>query len=803
MTPQVSGHWDRIPEELRWNQQWCIAGPDKAPYMVGNKGPYRVKTVERTTWYDFETACEMAVLYNTHIGYILTKEDAYSCIDLDVCDAESQAQKGEPHDPSKWTTQEQFNRYWSIVQHFDSYTEKSRSGKGLHIWVRGNIGAGRKRDGVEVYSQERFIICTGDIVVNKPVIEKQELLNILVKEMTVNQEVLTELVELEPVEADSVIWGRAANASNNSKFIPLCEGRWQDLGYPSQSEADFSLISMLTFYTKSNEQVRRMFRQTVLGSRAKTNKNNYHIDKALRSIRAREEREAEGAEHGKQLAERLMMGMRKTDSVAGLVQKMQQKAHQESLIAATVPQPAPAVVSMAQLAPLPVVHNDGLPWPPGLTGAIAGFIYQSAPRPAKEVAIVAALGLMAGICGKSFGIPQSGLNLYIILVARSAIGKEAMHSGISFLLEALRNRHPQCMSYVDFNDFASGPALSKAVAANPSFVNIAGEWGRKIKRLANESMHDGPMQSLRTVMTNLYQKSGPSAIVGGISYSNKDQNISSVSGVSYSMIGETTPSTLYESLTTSMMEDGFLSRFTIIEYTGQRPAENENQKLRPDEPLIESLMQLCIHSTTLISRNARQEVGRDETAGRFLKAFGLECDVKINDTDDESFRQMYNRAQLKATRIAALLAVADNYIHPVIQIHHAEWAVDVVRRDIAVMNRRINDGDVGLNDMSRERKVMSVCAEYLKVGAAKGYEIPADVQHAGIIPRKFLQARIARVMAFNSHKLGSTAALDATLRSLVDSGYLLEVDKSSMIKDYKYHGKCYRILHLMNEPNKK
>ncbi len=56
-----------------------------------------------------------------------------------------------------WATPDQYELYQRIILNFASFTEYSRSGKGFHIWVKGNIGKGRRREGVELYSQERFI----------------------------------------------------------------------------------------------------------------------------------------------------------------------------------------------------------------------------------------------------------------------------------------------------------------------------------------------------------------------------------------------------------------------------------------------------------------------------------------------------------------------------------------------------------------------------------------------------------------------------------------------------------------------
>jgi hypothetical protein len=517
---------------------------------------------------------------------------------------------------------------------------------------------------------------------------------------------------------------------------------------------------MLCFYSKSNEQVRRLFRLSGLGQRDKAQKNNRYLDRTLAMIRGRQQRE---------------------DAAVAMAQ-------------------ANAVQLVAQAAPqrlLPIATESTLEWPPGMVGELAKWFFSLAPRPVREVAIVSALGLVAGIYGRAYNISGSGLNLYIVLVARSAVGKEAMHSSISKLSHVMMNSGATAFSeFVDFSDYASGPALVKAISNSKtgSFVNVAGEWGRKLRKMSDDHT-EGPMSSLRTVMTNLYQKSSAGTIVGGIGYSDKEKNIASTNGVAYSMIGETTPDTFYESLTNTMMQDGFMSRFIVIEYAGLRPEFNTANSV----PIPNDLYEILLNGAGAVMHcppGGFMDVALSREAQIMLDAFDKHCDQQINATDDESWRQMWNRAHLKTLKVAGLMAVTDAPASPVVTEEHAEWALNLIHRDIAIMRRKMSDGDVGDGDIVRERKLLATLSDYLQHPIGAGYKIPDEMRKAGVVARKYLQIRLQRTNSFVKHKLGQTLALDHTIRSLVDSGYLVEIAKDKVPPEWNFTGKCYRIVSL-------
>lgn len=70
-----------------------------------------------------------------------------------------------------------------IISHCQSYTEKSRSGRGVHILLRGNLPFKGKnnREAVEIYKSKRFFIMTGKVLIYKEIIENQAAIDYVVE----------------------------------------------------------------------------------------------------------------------------------------------------------------------------------------------------------------------------------------------------------------------------------------------------------------------------------------------------------------------------------------------------------------------------------------------------------------------------------------------------------------------------------------------------------------------------------------------------------------------------------------------
>jgi putative DNA primase/helicase len=143
---------ESIPDELRARPQWVVwkavgDKPDKVPYSA--RTGHRASSTDLLTWSTFQEALEA---YENGkyagVGFVFSSADPYTGIDLDDC-------VDEDGEIALWAME--------IVRYFDSYTELSATGSGLHIIVRGDVPNRRNGD-VEVYSSKRFFTVTGHVV---------------------------------------------------------------------------------------------------------------------------------------------------------------------------------------------------------------------------------------------------------------------------------------------------------------------------------------------------------------------------------------------------------------------------------------------------------------------------------------------------------------------------------------------------------------------------------------------------------------------------------------------------------------
>lgn len=716
-----------IPVELTRLKQWVCVGSNRIPLNPLTGLP--ADPTDPSTWGSYDQARERTPL----VGFVLTADDPYTIIDLD----------DKEHNPC---TLEELERYGQMIDAFQSYTERSASGRGYHIIIKGAIPGGARRDKVEVYSSARYMICTGDVLLDLPIAERQDLLDQLYAEMapTACGHLTSDRSELMP---DEEVLDMARNAVNGAKFEALCRGEWEGLGYPSQSEADFALMSILAFYSPNDEQCRRLFRMSALGRRPKAQRNDKYLNYALGKIRQ----------------------VQFTPDV------------DFTQLEVTPPPPPPVVIPQASLT-----------LPPGLVGEIANYIYSTAIRPVPEVALAGALACVAGICGRSYNISGTGLNQYLILLARTGTGKEGASTGIDNLFAAVRPNVPVIDQFLGPRSFASGPALVRTLDERPCFLSILGEFGITLQQLCDPRANTAD-KTLKKMLLDLYAKSGWNKILQSSAYSDQQKNTKIVQAPNVTILGESTPETFFEGLNTSHIAEGLVPRFCVIEYTGKRPPRNKNAGGAPSPELVQRVSELVMISLTTAANLTCAEVAIDSAAAVLLDDFDVLCDNKINSNAGSVDSQIWNRAHLKALKLAALLAVGVNPHAPLVTKELARWAITFVEADSETVLHRFQTGDVGVGEQKQENELCRIINDYLRkdFDKVKGYGIPEELHRDHVIPYDYLRRRARTISAIQNDRRGATKALKEMLADMVSAGMLIQVPPLQVHQRYNRRAAMY------------
>lgn len=146
-----------IPQELRAIPQWVCwrlelkpntKKPSKIP--INSATGARAKSTNRADWGTWERAIERLRADETlsGVGFVFTSDDPYCGLDWDECYHEDGYVKKLQADQ---------------IRAFRSYGERSQSGTGAHVIIKGSLPPeGRRKSGIEMYDRDRFFAVTGD-----------------------------------------------------------------------------------------------------------------------------------------------------------------------------------------------------------------------------------------------------------------------------------------------------------------------------------------------------------------------------------------------------------------------------------------------------------------------------------------------------------------------------------------------------------------------------------------------------------------------------------------------------------------
>lgn len=780
--------YDNIPAELRALRQWvCWRNVVKVEGKKPTKQPFNPLTnkhassMDFSTWTTFDIAVQHAGRFDG-IGFVFTPESGIVGIDLD-----------KPGDDAL---------HDDILARIPGYAEYSPSGNGLHILTLGTLpsteGTRNSAFNVEMYNFGRFFTVTGNVLPGRESLAYADpaALHGLYEHIKGRSAIPANLhidAGSERRTDDAIIEAFMTSPKQAEKFSKLWAGRWQEVpeyAQKSQSDADFGFCGMLTFYTSSVQQVKRIFCKSGLWNETRMAQkgDDYPLRTANNAVqrelgpvldfvngnfRAEIERQMQQAVDIEQA-----IATRKAEGEARRLQALAEaREKRSSALAEKIYSNADALWNeIYKLGPPLTSPEDELTPPPGLVGDLARYMYGQATRPHGTLAAVAALALTAGICGRAYNVERNGIGLYMVYIADTGAGKESMADGIDAVVNSVENKHPAIRLKMGPGAFSSGQALYRQLQHQPCMFTLWGEMWQDMQRLADvNGRAPDAVKLLRKGLLEAYTKSGHNKTMAGTAYAKKEDDLKAVKSPSLTLLGESSPPMFYKALSEEMLMDGFLPRFLILQ--GNRKPANPSPQMAVPRTITERLTELVKDADKIDSQNTVIYVQRTPEAAELLKAYedGAEllCDGGVGD----EYRELWTRAFVHVIRVAGVVAVGVSHSAPLITAEIATWAMSVVNTSIYTIVKKYRDGEIGTGESKaiadiRRKLMMYAETEHWQALPVSGAVDPSA--HAlGIVSYNWLSKAVGATAALTQGAGGLQATRARCLRHLIDEGFIV------------------------------
>lgn len=335
---------------------------------------------------------------------------------------------------------------------------------------------------------------------------------------------------------------------------------------------------------------------------------------------------------------------------------------------------------------------------PGVLQDAVDYYNTTAAKPQPRFAVQAALAVGAVVMGRRWRTDQMNYSsLYFVNVGKSASGKEHAKTVVENILE-----HAGIDDLIGPSGYTSGAGLLSSLMAQPSHISIMDELGRQLETSSSSvNSHKAEAQTLimevfgrqnGTVRPNGYSTMG----LNKKQQEEAKEEDKSVRKPSLSILSMTTPETLYKSLSSKYVSDGFLGRFVIVETNIGRQVGRVVNWIDPSDRLADWCKRCA--TATASEGNLAGNVSHNMPPNPVIIPFDPRCHDMLVEYDAEMIGQMdkhesdgleamFGRTKEIAQRISLIVAVScgSSRVMP----EHLEWAIRYTRTYATQTVRRL------------------------------------------------------------------------------------------------------------------
>jgi len=375
---------------------------------------------------------------------------------------------------------------------------------------------------------------------------------------------------------------------------------------------------------------------------------------------------------------------------------------------------------LASVGASPIIKSRqfNLATEPGLLGDLARWSLAYAFRPIAEFAQLSALAVLAPLFARRFATPTGlGLNLYLVGLATTGSGKEALIGAPPAALDAAGLGF-----LIGPGDFTSDSAIEVALRARPNFLAPIDEVGEFVGAAQHRNAA-GFSRTIRKSLLELHSKSRPDGRWTGKQKADAthDKAADPLYSPSLSILGASTGSGFFESLTESNISDGFINRLVVVQ--GGRAGELNLDHARTKVP--PALAKALTSAYDLSSAgNLAPSTARDALSPPKMRHVPWALDGAENAwlaiwdwqrlAEDAGRGGFTGRAAANVLVVATLRALARNPEAPRVALGDINWAWEFVQASIETIERGAREN---MSGSEFEQLVKAIEAAVIKAGA--------------------------------------------------------------------------------------